>query len=59
MAQMKIFLQKNAIPLKKSLTSILDNFGTCSKEESKEISERLTSLSEDDKKVARIEVIDL
>ena len=59
MAQMKIFLQKNAIPLKKSLTSILDNFRTCSKEESKEISERLTSLSEDDKKVARIEVIDL
>ncbi|MFR4520742.1 MAG: type II toxin-antitoxin system RelB/DinJ family antitoxin [Fusobacterium sp.] len=60
---MKMSLQENAIPFKlerkKSLTSILDSFGTCSKEESKEISERLASLTEDDKKVARIEVIDL
>ena len=60
---MKMALQENAIPFKlerkKTLSSVLDNFGTCSKEESEEISKRLDSLSEDDKKVARIEVIEL
>lgn len=39
---MKMSLQENAIPFKlerkKNLTSTLDNFGTYSKEESKEIS---------------------
>lgn len=44
---------------KKSLTSVLDSFGTCSKEENEEISKRLASLSEDDKKVVKFEVIDL
>lgn len=60
---MKMALQENAIPFKlerkKSLSSVLDSFGTCSKEESEEISKRLASLTEDDKKVAKIEVIDL
>lgn len=60
---MRMALQENGIPFKlerkKTLTSVLDSFGTCSKEESEEISKRLASLTEDDKKVARIEVIDL
>ena len=59
----KMSLQENAISFKlerkKSFTSILDNFGTCSKEESEEILERLASMTEDDKKIVRIEVIDL
>ncbi len=60
---MKMALQENAIPFKlerkKTLTSVLDSFGVCSQEESKEINERLNSLSEDDQIVTKIEVIDL
>ncbi len=51
---MKMALQENAIPFKlerkKSLSYILDNFENYSKEEKEEISKKLFSLIEDDKK---------
>lgn len=51
---MKMALQENAIPFKlerkKSISYILDNFENYSKEEKEEISKKLFSLIEDDKK---------
>lgn len=59
---MKISLQENDIPFKlerkKTLSSILENFDSCSKEESEEISKRLASLTEEDKEVTKIEMIE-
>lgn len=62
-AFMKMSLQENAIPFKlerkRTLTSMLDSFDYCSEEEREEITKRLDSLNEDDKKIARIEVIEI
>lgn len=60
---MKMALQENAIPFKlerkKTLSSVLDSFGACSREESEEIVKRLNSLGEEEKEISKIEVIEL